>query len=225
MPHTSSARRADPERHHHHGEHGKSWPLDRKSPRLFPRDISLVQEAPSTPLTTPAPSRKRKRCQSPPPNHLSKPINSADGPRSPKHRATVAERKPLGDAQNLAVVVQAPLVLNTSNPGLESLNHNAKMSYPHSSAAGAYATATSYRQCVQRFADRHHYTMYTTYHGAGPSHARIWRAQITLTRRVRTGHEVIVIDHTSTCWYTKQTDAKEAASAEVWTMLVGRGWI
>ena len=238
MPHTSDARRVDPGRHHHHGEHGNSWPLDRKMLRQFPRDISPAQEAPSTPLATPspAPSRKRKRCQSPPHDHLSKPTNSEDRPRSPKHRAT--ERKPLADAQNLSTVVQAPLVRNTSNTGLGSPNHNSKMSYPplhttqlppsfipalQSPAAAAYATATSYRQCVQRFADKHHYAVYIAYHGAGPSHAQSWRAQITLTQKVYTGHEVTVIDHTSSYWYTKQADAKEAASAEVWPTLVGRG--
>jgi len=171
MAHTIGVRSVDLEGHHHHGGYGKSWLLDRKSSRLFPRDVSLIQEAPSTP-----------------------------------------------DAKNLAIVVQAPLVLNTSNTSLESPTHNSKMSYPQPPAAGAYGTATSYRQCVQRFADRHHYTVHTTYHGGGPGHAQAWRAQTTLTRRMH-GHEVTVVDHISAYWYTRQADAKEAASAEVWTML------
>jgi len=236
MPHIPGVRRADPERHHHHGEHGRSWSPDRKTPRLFPGDISLVQGAR---LATPpaSPSRKRKRCKSPPPDQLSKSTYSADGPRSPKLRAPVAERKPLADALNLAIAVQTPLILKTSNTSLKSPDHSPNMPYPpthtqqlppsfvaaaSSPAAAAYATATSYRQCVQLFADKHYYAVHTDYHGAGPSHAQIWRAQITLTQKLRSGHEVTIIDHTSAYCYTRQADAKEAASAEVWSMLFGR---
>lgn len=90
-----------------------------------------------------------------------------------------------------------------------------------SPAAAAYATATSYRQCVQQYADKNHYVVYTNFHGTGPGHAQAWRAQITLTQKVRSGQEVAVINHTSTYWYTKQADAKEAASAEVCSALFG----
>lgn len=237
MPHTHGVGRADPERHHHHGEHGRSWPLDRKTPRLFPRDIRTrrTKGTLKTLLAAPSstPSRKRKRCQSPPPNQLSRPTNSAGG-RQP---LTVAERKPLADAQNLAIIVQTPLVRKAPNTSFESRNNHSSMAYPpyyttqlppssvaalSPPAAAAYTTATSFRQCVQRYADKNHYAVYTNYHGTGAGHAQAWRAQITLTQKSRSGHDVAVIDHTSVHWYTKQADAKEAASAEVWSMLDAR---
>lgn len=212
MPHTHGVGRADPERHHHHGEHGKSWPLDRKGAPLFPRDISRIQGAPSTPLATPSstPSKKRKRYQSPPHNQLSKRTSSTEGSQSPKHRVAIAERKPLADTQQLAIVVQAPPLFETLHTSLESPNHYSNMSY---------ATATSFRQLVQQYVDRNHFAMGTTYYGAGPSHAQVWRAHVIITQRLRSGQEVAVINYASNNWYSNQADAKEAASAEVWSML------
>ena len=238
VPHTHGVGRADPARHHHHGEHGRSWTLDRDPASLFLQDISPIQGALSTPLATPSstPSKKRKGCQSLPPNQLSKPANSAEEPRSPKHHA-VAGRNPLVDTQNFAVVVQTPLLFKTSNTTLDSPNHSPNMSYPppyttqfppsfiaarSSPASAAYATATSYRQCVQQYADKHHFVVYTNYHGAGPGHAQAWRAQILINQKVRSGQEVTVINHTSTYWYTNQADAKEAVSAEVLPALLAR---
>jgi hypothetical protein len=87
-----------------------------------------------------------------------------------------------------------------------------------SSKQKVYATATSYRQCIQKYADKHHCAMYTSYKGTGPGRAQAWRAQIRLTQK-RGGQEVTLMHHTSTHCYSNQADAKEAASAEVWTML------
>lgn len=239
MPHTHGVGRADPERHHHHGEHGRSWPLDRKTAPLFPRDISRVLGAPSTPLATRSStlSKKRKRCQSPPPEQLSKPTSNAEGPRPPKHRVAVAERKPLADTQQRAIVEQDPLLSTASRTSLKSPDYNPNIPYypvytpplppsfvaAHSSlTTTAYATAMSFRQCVQQYADRYYLTVRTNYYSAGPGHAQLWCAQITITRRLRSGQEVTVISHTGTQWYSSQADAKEAASAEVWAMLQGR---
>jgi hypothetical protein len=222
-PHTHGVGRADPERLHHHGEHGNSWSLDRKTAPLFPRDINRVQGAPSTPLATPssAPSKKRKRCQSPPPSQFSKPTSSAGGPQSPKHRPAVAERKPLSDTQQLATAVQAHFLLKTSHTSFESPNHYPNMSHfpVYTPAAAAYATATSFRQLVQQYVDKNHYAMCTKYYGAGPSHAQVWCAQVIITQSLRSGQQVPVINHTSNNWYSNQADAKEAASAEVWSAL------
>lgn len=206
-PHTHGVGRADPERHHHHGEHGNSWPLDRRTAPLFPRDISPVREAPSTLLATPSstPSKKRKRCQSPPPNQLSKPTSSAEGPPPPKHRIAVAKRKPLADTQPLAIVVQPPLLLRTSHTSLESLYH--------------YPNMSSFRQLVQQYVDKNHLAMCTNYYSAGPSHAQVWCAQVIITQKLRTGQQVPVVNYTSNLCYSNHADAKEAASAEVWLTL------
>jgi hypothetical protein len=233
--HGCEARRTDLERHHHHGEPGRSWTPDRSSSRSFPRDISPIQGTPSTPLPIPppTPSRKRKRSQSPPPGQLSIPTITLDGLRPPKYRATQTVRKPLADTQNFAIVPATPPVVQTSTTSLGSPIQNSNMTQPYPSipitplppsffsspALAAYATANSYRQCVQLFADKHYYVMETTYHGTGPGHAQAWCAQITLKQK-RGGQEIPVIDHTSAYWYSKQSDAKERTSLEVWMLLI-----
>ena len=237
MPHTHGVGCADPERHHHHGEHGRRWPLDRKTAPLFPRDISRVLGAPPTPLATRSstPSKKRKRRQSPPPKQLSKRTSNAGGPRPPK--VAVAERKPLADTQQRAIVERVSLLSKAPPTGFESPDYNPNIPYPpvfttplppsfvatlSSPTTAAYPTAMSFRQCVQQYAERYHFAVRTHYYGAGPGHAQLWCAQVIITRRLRSGQEVTVISHTSTQWFTNQADAKEAASAEVWAILHGR---
>lgn len=200
MPHTNGVGRADPAQHHHYGEHGRSWPLDRKSAPLFPRDISRLPGAPS---------KKRKRCQSPPHKQLSKPTSNAKGPRSPKHRVATAERTPLADRQQHAIVEQVSLLFKESLTSLESPVYNPNM-------------ATSFRQCVQQYVDQHHLALSTSYYRTGPSHAQLWRAQIIITQRLRNGQEHTLVNHTSAQWYLNQADAKEATSIEVWGILHGR---
>jgi hypothetical protein len=240
MPHPHGVRHTATQQHNQLGEHGGSWSLDREAPRLFLRNISCIEGAPSALLATPSSTlpKKRKRSPSPLLKQLLDLTDNTGGLRSPKRRAA-AERKPLADTQNLTVATETPLVLKTPETTLEFPNNNSNMAHPYppvyitplppsfvaalsSPAAAACATATSYRQRVQQYADKLHYAVYTNYHPFGPGHAQAWCAQITLTKKVRGGQEVAVINHTSARWYSNQADAKEAASNEVWLMLLGR---
>lgn len=204
MPHTHGVGRADPEQHHHYGEHGRSWPLDRKTAPLFPRDISRVPGAPSK-----TPSKKRKRCQPPSFKQLSKPTSNAKGPRSPKHRVAVAERTPLADTQQHAIAEQVSLLFKESLTSLGSPEYNPNMT-------------ASFRQYVQQYVDQHHLALCTNYYRTGPGHAQLWRAQMIITQRLRNGQEHTLVNHTSVQWYSSQADAKEATSIEVWAILHGR---